>query len=81
MIPALILIPGIIGIFTSFSLGHFGIYKLKGNMFFFSTSKGCSEGVWTNDGICARLTMHYSPCLKDFIESFLILMVNENYSF
>lgn len=44
MIPALILIPGIIGIFTSFSLGHFGIYKLKGNMFFSSPQKVVLRG-------------------------------------
>lgn len=38
MIPALILIPTIIGVFTSFffSLGHFGICKLEDNKFFFS---------------------------------------------
>lgn len=36
MIPALILIPTIIGVFTSFfSLGHFGICKLEDNKFFF----------------------------------------------
>lgn len=46
MIPALILIPTIIGVFTSFffSLGHFGICKLEDNkFFFFSTSKGEGE--------------------------------------
>jgi len=34
-----------------------------------------------NSGIRVRLTMHYSSCLKDFIESFLILVVCEKYSF
>lgn len=73
--------PFVTGIFTSFSPGHFGIYKLKGNTFSSSTSKSCSEGMWMNSGMCDRLTMHYSSCLKDFIESFLILVVNDNYSF
>lgn len=40
MLPALILIPTIIGVFTSFSLGHFGICQLEDKKFFSSTSKG-----------------------------------------